>query len=46
MAYDTADQLRAQQAKVKEVVASGYMPLGNMTGMTDEERAVIAAWEE
>lgn len=46
MAYDTAEQLRAQQAKVKEVVASGYMPLGNMTGMTDEERATIAAWEE
>ncbi|TDR53410.1 putative membrane protein [Halomonas ventosae] len=46
MAYDTPEQLRAQRSKVKEVVASGYMPLGNMTGMTDEERAVIAAWEE
>ena len=46
MAYDTREQLQTQQAKIKEVVASGYMPLGNMTGMTDEERAIIAAWEE
>ncbi len=46
MAYDSPEQLRNQRAKVKEVVASGYMPLGNMTGMTDEERATIAAWEE
>src|SRR5690606_25880615 len=31
-------------ALVKQVVASGYMPLGNITHMTEAERAVIAAW--
>jgi uncharacterized membrane protein len=28
----------------QQVVATRIMPLGNVTGMTDEERAVIAAW--
>lgn len=42
--YDTSDQIVQQQDKIREVVASGYMPLGNMTGMTDEEREAIAAW--
>ncbi|TFH86043.1 c-type cytochrome [Billgrantia azerbaijanica] len=46
LAYDTTTQIESQQAKIREVVTSGYMPLGNMTGMTDEERAAIAAWTE
>ncbi|GGX84141.1 hypothetical protein GCM10007160_09230 [Litchfieldella qijiaojingensis] len=44
--YDTQEQLLRQITKTKQVVDSGYMPLGNMTNMTDEERDVIAAWSE
>lgn len=43
---ETDDQLQRQAALIKQVVASGYMPLGNITGMTDEERALIADWQE
>jgi uncharacterized membrane protein len=46
MAYDTPEQTARQREQIRQVVASGYMPLGNMTGMTDEERAAIAAWTE
>jgi uncharacterized membrane protein len=35
---DRADQIRAQ------AVDSRSMPLGNATGMTDEERAALGAW--
>lgn len=31
-------------AKMAETVASGYMPLGNLTGITDAERQLIARW--
>lgn len=31
--------------QIKQTVASRYMPLGNMTAMTDAERAAIAAWD-
>ncbi|WP_136248266.1 urate hydroxylase PuuD [Halomonas borealis] len=44
VSLETEDQLRRQAAQVKQVIASGYMPLGNMTQMTDEERATIAGW--
>ncbi len=44
LAYDTHEQILQQRDKIREVVASGYMPLGNITGMTDEERDTIAAW--
>ncbi|MDX5433138.1 MAG: urate hydroxylase PuuD, partial [Halomonas sp.] len=46
IAYDSADQIRGQKERIQQVVGSKYMPLGNMTGMTDEEREVIAAWSE
>ncbi|WP_148861422.1 urate hydroxylase PuuD [Marinobacter fonticola] len=42
---DTVSQIEGQAAKIKEVVASGYMPLGNMTKMTEEERDVIENWK-
>ncbi len=41
---ETADQISAHRARIKETVASRYMPLGNLTQMTDAERAAIAAW--
>ncbi|WP_104204734.1 urate hydroxylase PuuD [Billgrantia saliphila] len=44
--YDTTAQIEGHREKIREVVASKYMPLGNMTGMTDEEREAIAAWSE
>ncbi|PSJ44073.1 hypothetical protein C7H85_15085 [Zobellella endophytica] len=44
MMMDSEEQTRVLAQQIKQVVASGYMPLGNMTQMTDEERALIAAW--
>ncbi len=41
---ETPEQLAQHAAKVAETVASGYMPIGNMTNMTDDERALIAKW--
>jgi uncharacterized membrane protein len=43
--FDTDAELLQHAAQMKQVVASKYMPLGNMTKMTDEERAAIAAWD-
>ncbi|GEK49316.1 urate hydroxylase PuuD [Vreelandella venusta] len=45
-AFDTWDEILGHQAQIKQVVASRYMPLGNITNMSDEERDSIAAWEE
>jgi len=44
MAYDTLTQIQQQRRDIQRVVANGYMPLANLTQMSDEERAVIAAW--
>lgn len=38
------DQILAHRAKIAETVGSSYMPLGNLTGMTAEERQTIAVW--
>ncbi|PMR70361.1 urate hydroxylase PuuD [Halomonas heilongjiangensis] len=46
VAYDTPEQTASQRSQIQQVVGSGYMPLGNMTGMTDEEREAIAAWSD
>lgn len=45
-AFDSWDAVLGQKAQIQQVVASQYMPLGNMTNMSDEERDIIAAWEE
>ncbi|KPQ26294.1 MAG: putative membrane protein [Halomonas sp. HL-48] len=45
-AFDDWDDILAHKAVIQQVVESRYMPLGNVTKMTDEERATIAAWEE
>ncbi|GAA3548887.1 urate hydroxylase PuuD [Zobellella aerophila] len=42
---DSPEHLKLQAESIKQVTASKYMPLGNITGMTDDERAVIAAWD-
>jgi len=42
---ESADQIVAQAAAIRQqAVASRAMPLGNVTQMTDDERARIAAW--
>ncbi len=41
---ETDEQIGRHAAKVAETVASGYMPLGNLTRITDEERTLIATW--
>jgi uncharacterized membrane protein len=41
---ETAEQIAQHAAKVHETVANRYMPIGNLTQMTDAERAVVAAW--
>jgi uncharacterized membrane protein len=43
--FDTPEQIVAQAARIKQVaVDSEYMPLGNITHMTKEERAKLGAW--
>jgi uncharacterized membrane protein len=41
---ETADQIGQNAAKIAETVGNRYMPIGNLTQMTDEERALVAAW--
>jgi uncharacterized membrane protein len=43
--FDTAEQMHAQASAIKQVaVDSTLMPLGNATGMTQDERAALGAW--
>jgi uncharacterized membrane protein len=43
--FDTDDEIRAQAAEIdRQSVRSRAMPPGNVTGMTDEERDLLAAW--
>ena len=41
---ETRDQVAAHAAKIAETVGSRYMPIGNLTQMTDAERATVSAW--
>jgi len=41
---ETPEQIAAQAGKIGETVANKYMPIGNLTQMTDDERVLIAAW--
>ncbi|MBS0542919.1 MAG: urate hydroxylase PuuD [Proteobacteria bacterium] len=41
---ESPEQIAQHAAKIAETVASGYMPLGNLTHITDEEREAIAIW--
>jgi uncharacterized membrane protein len=43
--FDTAEELRIHAARIKQqAVLSDIMPLGNATGMTEEERRRLGAW--
>jgi len=43
---ETIEQVARNAAKIMSQVVNGAMPLGNQTGMTDQERDLIAAWTE
>jgi uncharacterized membrane protein len=44
--FDTSERIRAQADAIGQQVASRAMPLGNITQMTDEERAALLSWIE
>ena len=41
---ETAEQVAQHAAKIAETVGNRYMPIGNLTQMTDGERALVAQW--
>lgn len=41
---DTLEQLRARLPDIQKQVSMRAMPLGNLTGMTDEERSEVLMW--
>jgi uncharacterized membrane protein len=41
---ETTDQVRAHLPEVRQQVAMRTMPLGNLTGMTEAERATVLMW--
>ena len=42
---ETADEIAAQATMIERVaVLTKVMPLGNATGMTDDERALLGRW--
>lgn len=41
---ETTKEILLHSAKIKETVGSHYMPLGNITEMTEEERLIITGW--
>jgi uncharacterized membrane protein len=45
VALDTPEQIRTQAQRIYDVtVATPLMPLGNLTGMTREEREILGSW--
>ena len=44
LALEDRATILANHEKIASQVEARVMPLGNLTGMTDEERAVIVAW--
>lgn len=44
MALETEQELLAHPDLIKQVVANNYMPLGNLTEMTPDERNAVAGW--
>ncbi|EEX93553.1 hypothetical protein VIOR3934_13382 [Vibrio orientalis CIP 102891 = ATCC 33934] len=41
---DTPQEIQANSPRIAQTVTTKYMPLGNMTQMTDDERALIGNW--
>ena len=44
LVLETSEQIALNAARIATTVQSQYMPLGNLTDMTDEERTIISAW--
>ena len=45
VALETSEQIRAQAQRIhQQVVVARVMPLGNLTGITDAERALVGRW--
>jgi uncharacterized membrane protein len=43
--YETPKQIKAQMAQIyQQAVVLKAMPIGNLTGMTDEERQLVSTW--
>jgi uncharacterized membrane protein len=43
--FDTDEQIQAEALRIhQQTVVLEVMPIGNLTGMSDEERALIDAW--
>ena len=40
----TPEDMKIHKAKIVTAVQTGYMPLGNITQLTDDERAQIIAY--
>jgi uncharacterized membrane protein len=43
---DSPEHLRIRAAQIHQQVATRAMPIGNLTGITEEERATMLAWAE
>jgi uncharacterized membrane protein len=41
---ETTDHVAIHAVKMAEVISNRYMPIGNLTHMTEAERALIANW--
>jgi uncharacterized membrane protein len=44
LVMETPQQIEILAARIAATVQSKYMPIGNLTGMTDQERAIVATW--
>jgi len=44
LVLETSEQIKQNAVRIASTVQSRYMPIGNLTGMTDEERALVASW--
>jgi uncharacterized membrane protein len=42
--FDTPEQMKLQSASIALQASTRAMPLGNLTGMTDEEREIVTDW--
>jgi uncharacterized membrane protein len=42
--FDTPEQIARQSARIFEQTVTRAMPIANLTGMTEEERALVVAW--
>jgi uncharacterized membrane protein len=42
--FDTPERIATQAAQIFQQTSTRVMPIGNLTGMTDDERAVIEQW--